>query len=122
MDNCNFPKEHRLLSSPDFNYLKKGAQSFRMPYMRAFYKPTMKDSTHSRVGLAISKKVGKAHRRNRLKRILREEYRASEFKEFGLDVLITISPFLDRKQSEASADLAIRENVQSLFLKLSKSK
>lgn len=122
MGNSNFPKEHRLLSSPDFNYLKKGAQSIRMPYLRAFYKPTMKDAAHSRVGLAISKKVGKAHRRNRLKRILREEYRNSEFKELGLDVLITISPFLDRKQTEDKADLAIRENVQNLFSKLSKSK
>jgi ribonuclease P protein component len=46
------------------------------------------DLTHGRLGLVVSRKVGRAVRRNRLKRVIREVFRLNKPAFAGLDVVV----------------------------------
>ena len=98
----SFGKEFRLLNSEDFDYLRKGAFCFNAPYFRFYFKVSLKPSVNGRIGLSVSRKVGKAHDRNFVRRSLKEQFRQSEtLKTCGQDILIIASPRLgklDRKQ------------------------
>ena len=43
------------------------------------------------MGIAVSKKVGKANKRNRIKRILKEAFRVHEARTYGTDFLVVVS-------------------------------
>ena len=86
--NC-FGKEYRLLSRRDFLSLKDGSKMVQDGYLRIFYKKFPGQKV-ARVGFAVSRKVGGAAVRNKIKRILREEFRTSPFKGQGLDALIVV--------------------------------
>ncbi len=46
---------------------------------------------HSRLGIAVSKKVGKSHERNRIKRIIREHFRVhSTIKDRPVDFIVVV--------------------------------
>lgn len=45
----------------------------------------------TRLGISITKKVGKANIRNRYKRIIRETFRTSSYKNLSLDLNIVIN-------------------------------
>lgn len=60
------------------------------------FKPSRCSLGHARLGLSISKKVGKAYRRNRLKRLSREFFRHSELSLLPLDLLVVVSSRLDK--------------------------
>ena len=67
-----------------------------------------KDDNH-RLGLVVSRKVGGAVVRNRVKRIFRETYRRMESPASGLDVVVI---------ARASAAQARHENLVSQFQQL----
>ena len=96
MADNSFDKSMRLLSANDFKYLKKNSKIINNKFFRIFYKTSKKSPFQSRLGLAVSKKVGKAHDRNLCKRIVRESFRDSSIKFKGYDFLVTISPRLYR--------------------------
>jgi ribonuclease P protein component len=51
------------------------------------------DLGHPRLGLSVSRRVGKAHRRNRIKRLLREAFRLEQHNLVGsLDLIIVVTP------------------------------
>lgn len=72
MVDFSFLKSHRLLNKSDFQYLRKDASFLRFRSFHCFYKNS---NTTSRLGLSVSKKVGNAVKRNRIKRVFREEFR-----------------------------------------------
>jgi ribonuclease P protein component len=86
---CRFENFFRLLSASDFEKLKVGSQSYKKPSLIVYYKKNA--LSKSRIGLSVPKKVGKAHDRNRLKRLMREFFRQSPYKFLGFDILLVVS-------------------------------
>ena len=81
----NFPKFKRLITKSDFQNLKNGSRFFISGPLIFYLKDTEQDN--SRLGLAVSRKYGNAVRRNRFKRIIRDQFRHTEFKQ-SVDILV----------------------------------
>lgn len=67
-----FPKELRILSRSHFQKMNREGKrlvgkTISLQYREGF--------SHSRLGITVSKKYGKAHDRNRFKRVVREAFR-----------------------------------------------
>ena len=72
----SLPKEARLLKRADFLWVYEHGKRFEGRFMTVFILPASGE-TH-RVGITATKKaIGKAHDRNRAKRLLRESFRLS---------------------------------------------
>lgn len=89
MADSRFEKKFRLLSASDFSELKVDSLSFKKPSLIIYYKKNPYNQT--RIGLSVPKKIGKAHDRNRLKRLIREYFRQSNYKFLGADILFVVS-------------------------------
>lgn len=84
-----FPKSSRLLNSKDFEHLREGSRKALFSPLVIYTRPSRLGSLHSRLGLSVSKKQGNAVRRNRIKRLLREEFRLNPLSRGkGLDLLV----------------------------------
>lgn len=68
-----FPKHHRLLKRPEFLGLAKKNQKIQNRHFLVLYSPRDKDG--SRLGVTVTKRVGNAVIRNRIKRYCREFFR-----------------------------------------------
>jgi len=68
----SFPKALRLLSSAHFQKLHKEGKRVAGSTILIQYK---KSFSRTRLGITVSKKYGKAHDRNRFKRVVREAFR-----------------------------------------------
>ncbi len=99
----SFTKDFRLLNKNDFQNLRFGSR-FLVSDVLLFY---TKANEHNctRIGLAISKKVGKANVRNRIKRKLRENFRTSDSKVLNTDILITLNHKLINKKKLELKDI-----------------
>lgn len=64
------PKKFRLRKNNEFRQIYKKSHSIADPYLVLYYRQN--NSNNIRFGFSISKKLGKAHYRNHLKRQLRE--------------------------------------------------
>jgi ribonuclease P protein component len=72
----SFPKEARLLKRADFLRVYELGTRFEGRFMTVFILPAKREI--HRVGITATKKaIGKAHDRNRAKRLLRESFRLS---------------------------------------------
>ena len=74
-----FPKSSRLLKSHEYSSMRSGSFSVPGNGFRFICKPTSGSHNQSRLGVAVSSKVGNAVRRNKIKRLVREEFRISSF-------------------------------------------
>ena len=81
------PESNRLRSKRDFKLAYKKGRSFVNPMLVLYVRPTRGDAC--RIGFSISKKLGGAVERNRIKRRLREVLRANAAKlSPGFDVIL----------------------------------
>lgn len=72
-----FPKEARLLKRAEFLHVYEHGKRIEGRFMTVFILPS--DKPLQRVGITATKKaIGKAHDRNRAKRLLRETFRLSK--------------------------------------------
>jgi ribonuclease P protein component len=112
-----FLKKFRLLSASDFSELKVDSLSYKKPALIIYYKKNPYNQT--RIGLSVTKKLGKAHDRNRLKRLIREYFRNSSYKFLGADILFVVSwnrSLLN--QSQELKEQALLKNLEEFFVYL----
>jgi ribonuclease P protein component len=104
-------KTFRLKDNRDFGRVFKEGRSFANRFMVIYHAPNRLD--HYRVGFSVSKKVGNAVVRNRVKRLLREAFRLElADPALSVDFVIIARP--------AAADLGfdeIRKNLVHLLVK-----
>jgi len=72
-DDCRFKRIHRILRRNEFQEIYKNGVSIRTPYFVIYYR----EGSHPfhRLGITVSKKIGNAVVRNRIKRLFREIFR-----------------------------------------------
>jgi ribonuclease P protein component len=108
-------KEHRLTDKRDFQRVFHHGQSFANRYLVLYYLKN-RNSGPFRVGFSVSKKVGKAIVRNRVKRLLREAFRLEKERVKDAADLVVIA-----RPSAAELDFdTIRQNVLHLLRNMEK--
>jgi ribonuclease P protein component len=85
-----FPRDVRLLRHADFERVYKQGRRHFAPHLTAFYRRREEGGT-LRIGFTVSKLLGGAVRRNRMRRRLREAVRL-HWPEFQAPVDIVINP------------------------------
>ncbi|MBA4143423.1 MAG: ribonuclease P protein component [Nitrosospira sp.] len=84
-----FPKTHRLHKAEEFSSVIRFRCSASSEFFQIFAKPN--DLAHSRLGLIVARKIDRlAVDRNRIKRLLREVFRARQLDLSGLDVVVRL--------------------------------
>ena len=106
-----FTKRSRLTSLKAFRNLREDSCCLKTKFIRAYYKKSLDDCCETRIGISVSKKVGSAKIRNRLKRLIRENFRVSGAKAKGVDILFVTSPFLFKFVKTEVGNLKGRELV-----------
>ncbi|MCB9793928.1 MAG: ribonuclease P protein component [Alphaproteobacteria bacterium] len=89
---ATFPKSARLLRSPEFRRVQGGGRRIRTRHLLVLW--ARGRGAESRFGLVVSRKVGNAVTRNRVKRWLREAIRHNRWRLEGqrLDLAVIASP------------------------------
>ena len=83
----SFPKRLRLRRRGSFLKAQRIGKRVYTPHLIAYL--VLGRQRPTRIGLTVSKKVGKAHRRNLVKRVLREAFRRSQLRQsIGFDISI----------------------------------
>ena len=83
-------KEYRVKSSQDFDNIIRKKQSFANRQFVIYYQENKLD--HMRLGISVSKKLGKAHERNKLKRYVRESFKTRKDFLKNYDIIIIVRP------------------------------
>ena len=83
-------KEYRLNKSQDFDNIIRKKQSFANRQFVIYYQENKLD--HMRLGISVSKKLGKAHERNKLKRYVRESFKTRKDFLKNYDIIIIVRP------------------------------
>lgn len=108
-----FPKLSRLLSAKDFSPVFKHSE-YRVSNRYLLFLVLTTDLPTSRLGIVVAKKnTRKAVQRNRIKRIIRENFRKISFDLVTIDLVI-----LTRKNLDLLSNQEIHQQVDSLLTEL----
>ncbi len=84
-----FSRWERIRKSSEYGRVLKGGKRIVTPHFAVYV--LKKDDPIRRIGISVSKRVGKSTVRNRIKRLLREAFRLNKGKlEEGLDVVVIV--------------------------------
>ena len=86
----SFLKSQRLLRHVDFERVYKQGRRHFAAHLTAFYllRQTEQEAPGPRIGFTVSKALGGAVQRNRIRRRLREAVRLNEFPRQAVDIVI----------------------------------
>ncbi|MBI4618209.1 MAG: ribonuclease P protein component [Planctomycetes bacterium] len=105
----SFPKTVRLRKTKEYEVAYSEGARYKAGPLLAYVRPN--GLTVVRLGLSVSKKVGKAYRRNRVKRLFREGFRTVRVElPAGYDVILIP---LDRKRRYTLED--VRRGLRRVF-------
>src|SRR5687767_12744740 len=86
-----FPKTHRIRSRSEFSAVFEDRVKAVRGSLIAYARPNR--LPHPRLGISISRNVGTAPRRNRIKRLLREAFRLQQHDwPAGYDIVLVVRP------------------------------
>jgi len=108
-----FSKAERLRRRKEFERVYRQGRRLRLPYLKLVLAPN--ELGLRRIGLSVSRRFGKAVRRNRAKRILREIFRRhKDIFPAAHDVIFIPRPdLLEKRQEDIVRDLEeILENYE----------
>lgn len=106
-----FPKDNRLLKRAEYRLALDSKAKIVTPHLVAFGIPST--SEKSRIGLIVSRKVGVAVVRNRVKRLLRESFRGADRPCLAMDVVVIA------RKTAAEADYpAVKNDLRLCLSKL----
>lgn len=96
----------RITRSGDFDTAYRRGKSVANRHLVVYAFPRPENREGPRLGLSVSKRVGGAVERNRVKRVIREEFaRRSDRVEAGLDIVVIARPgvheYVEEQGSEA---------------------
>lgn len=87
MIKLTFPRELRLLTPGNFNYVFQESQRSGSPYITILARSN--SLGHPRLGFAVAKKqIKQAHERNRIKRLTREYFRTHQHELPAMDFVV----------------------------------
>ncbi len=109
----SFKKEDRILKRSEFLELTRSGRKFQNDCFIVFFKPGRLDSP--RLGITVTRKVGKAAQRNRIKRLVREYFRLNRQ---HLNQNWDINIVAKKKAADLSSEKAY-SFLQDLFEKIS---
>lgn len=102
MTSQGLPRACRLHLKNDFKNIIRGGKRIQGPGLVLWYKPAPLGKDDVRMGLVVSRKLGSAVVRNRVKRLLREAFRLNrERLKSGVDYVL--SPRCSEKLATADA-------------------
>jgi ribonuclease P protein component len=111
-NDLSFPRNQRLVTKAEFKSLFDESTKTSQRYLLALYKPNQQAS--SRLGIIVGKRVANlAVTRNRIKRIIRESFRAVQNQLNGLDIVV-----IARQQCGSLDKVQLREGIEKLWQKL----
>lgn len=107
-----FQKADRLLRRSDFLKLSRSGRRIHAPCFMAVIHPG--DTGRSRLGITVTRKIGNAVRRNRIKRICREFFRLrrrqlSQAWDMNL---------IARSQAAGADNLKLKRSLESIFQRI----
>ena len=108
-----FSKNQRLLKRSEFQVILNSQHKAVTPFL--VVKAKKSSTPTSRLGLIVSKKVGSAVVRNRVKRLLRECYRTRDGDTAPLDIVV-----IARHQAGKAQLEDIRQNLQESLKRLAR--
>lgn len=79
-------KEYRIKRSQDFDNIIRKKQSFANRQFVIYFQKNKLE--HMRLGISVSKKLGKAHERNKIKRYIRETFKTRKNHIKNYDIII----------------------------------
>ena len=92
-----FPQNMRIKSRSDFMEIQNTGRSFRNREFIVCYKLNKKET--SRYGITVSRKVGNAVERNRVRRSIREGIRLNNHRPKGVDVVFIAKSYTAKRST-----------------------